>query len=109
MTRDGVFFWQPYRKILQHRTNYARLFLHRFSHKGLDSAIEMWYIHVPMKLFSTAEVAKKLGLHRPHLQRAIAEGRVKAPKVTLVGGVKFRLWTIKDVEKARKALKKAKK
>jgi len=62
-----------------------------------------------MKRFSTAEAAKKLGLHRPHLQRAIANGRVKAPKLTRVGGVKFRLWTSKDVEKARKALKKTKK
>jgi excisionase family DNA binding protein len=70
--------------------------------------MEIWYIYVPMKSFSTAEAAKRLGLHRPHLQRAIAEGRVKAPKVTLVGGVKFRLWKSKDVEKARKALKRTK-
>lgn len=65
-------------------------------------------MYVPMKRFSTTEAAKKLGLHRPHLQRAIANSRVKAPKLTRVGGVKVRLWTIKDVERARKALKKTK-
>ena len=61
-----------------------------------------------MRRFSTTEVAKMLGLHQPNLQRAIRDGKVKAPPLTRVGGVKVRLWSEKDVERARKALKKRK-
>ncbi len=49
-----------------------------------------------------------LGLHQPNLQRAITEGKVHAPPLTTVGRVRVRLWTGKDVERARKALKKRK-
>ncbi len=55
---------------------------------------------------STAQVAKILGMRQPHLQRAISQGRVKAPPLTLVGGIKVRLWTKADIQKARKALGK---
>ena len=58
-----------------------------------------------MRKYSTAEVAKMLGLLRPNLQRAIARG-IPAPKPIVVGTVKVRLWTKADVERARKALKK---
>jgi hypothetical protein len=58
-----------------------------------------------MRSYSTAEVAKMLGLLRPNLQRAIAHG-LPAPKPLVVGRVKVRLWTKADVERARKALKK---
>ena len=61
-----------------------------------------------MRKLSTSEAAKMLGLHRPNLQRAIAQGRVPAPRLTMVGGIKFRLWTRKDVERARKALARRK-
>ena len=61
-----------------------------------------------MRKFSTAEAAKMIGLLRPHLQRAMAEGRLKAPPLTRVGGVKVRLWSRQDVERARKALKRRK-
>lgn len=61
-----------------------------------------------MRKFSTSEAAKMLGLYRPNLQRAMAEGRVPAPPLVSVGGVKVRLWSDKDVERARKALKKRK-
>ena len=59
-----------------------------------------------MRRFSTAEAAKRLGLQRSHLQRAIAHGRVKAPPLVKVGRIGVRLWTAKDIEKARKALLK---
>ena len=55
---------------------------------------------------STAQVAKILGMHQPHLQRAIRQGKVDAPKLTTVGGVKVRLWSKADIQKARKALGK---
>ncbi len=61
-----------------------------------------------MRKFSTPEVAKMLGLHQPNLQRAITEGKVHAPPLTTVGRVRVRLWTGKDVERARRALKKRK-
>jgi hypothetical protein len=60
-----------------------------------------------MRTFSTAEAAKKLGVHRVNLQKAIADGRVIPPRLSRVGGVKIRLWTVKDIERARKALSKS--
>ncbi len=50
-----------------------------------------------------------LGVQRPNLQRAIAQGKTPAPRLVRVGRIKMRLWTSKDVERARKALKKPKK
>ena len=49
-----------------------------------------------------------LGLHQPNLQRAIKAGKVKAPPLTRVGGVKIRLWSRQDVERARKQMSKLK-
>ena len=46
-----------------------------------------------MKRHSTPEVAKLLGIAQPNLQRAISEGRVKAPPIEKVGGIRVRLWT----------------
>jgi hypothetical protein len=39
----------------------------------------------------------------------MAQGRVKAPPLVAVGGVKVRLWSEKDVEGVRKVLGKRKK
>ncbi len=49
-----------------------------------------------------------IGLHRVNLQQAISQKRVTPPRLTTVGGVRIRLWTRKDVERARKQLKKRK-
>lgn len=57
------------------------------------------------KLVSTDEAAQLLGLQRPNLQRAIREGRVKAPRLVTVGRVKVRLWSRADIAAARKALR----
>jgi excisionase family DNA binding protein len=46
---------------------------------------------------TTAEAARKVGLHVVTLQRWIASGKVKAPKPTLVGAVGYRLWAAKDI------------
>lgn len=59
-----------------------------------------------MRKYSTSEAAELLRIHRVNLQKAIAKGRVQAPKTERVGGVKVRLWTDRDVERARKALEK---
>jgi hypothetical protein len=37
------------------------------------------------------------------------EGKIPAPKLSKVGGVSVRLWTNRDIEKARKAIEKSKK
>ncbi len=56
--------------------------------------------------YSTVQVAKMIGIAQPHLQRAIREGRVKAPPLHEFAGMKVRLWTAEQVEAARKALGK---
>ena len=53
---------------------------------------------------STREAAKKLGRTLVTLQRHIAAGTIKAPPVVEVGTVRVRLWTARDIEKARKVL-----
>ena len=55
---------------------------------------------------STVEAARKLKMRQPHLQRAIAQGKVTAPPISKLGPVRVRLWSDKDVERARKQLKK---
>ncbi len=57
-----------------------------------------------MKRLSTGQVAKVLGMPQPNLQRAIREGKVKAPPLTTVGGVRVRLWSPAQIKRARKAL-----
>ena len=52
---------------------------------------------------TTAEAARKAGLHPVTLQRWIASGKVKAPKPTLVGAVGYRLWTAGDIERLHRA------
>ena len=55
--------------------------------------------------FSTRQAAQKLGRTILTLQRHIATGTIDAPPLVTVGGVKVRLWTARDIEKARKVLK----
>jgi DNA invertase Pin-like site-specific DNA recombinase len=61
-----------------------------------------------MKAHSSRGAAKKLGISLMTLQRYIADGNwIKAPALQTVGGVKVRLWTERDVERARKLMKKS--
>jgi excisionase family DNA binding protein len=46
---------------------------------------------------TTAEAAKRVGIHQVTLQKWIAAGKMKAPKPTLIGAVGYRLWSAKDV------------
>ncbi len=60
-----------------------------------------------MKAYSSREAAKKLRISLMTLQRYIADGNwIKAPRLQNVGGVKVRLWTDRDVERARKLMEK---
>jgi excisionase family DNA binding protein len=52
--------------------------------------------------FTTTEAAEKAGVHLSTLQRWIAVGRIEAPKPRLIGGVGYRLWSTKDVERLKK-------
>ncbi len=61
-----------------------------------------------MKTHSSREVAKKLGISLMTLQRYIADGNwIKAPKIRQLGNVKVRVWSDRDVERARKLMKEA--
>jgi excisionase family DNA binding protein len=56
---------------------------------------------------TTAEAAKRAGIHQVTLQKWIAAGKLKAPKPTLIGAVGYRLWSAKDVAallKVKKAI-----
>lgn len=61
----------------------------------------------PMRTYSTTQVAKMLGILQPNLQRLIARKRIPFPPLTRVGRLKIRLWSARDVERARKAIAKA--
>ena len=55
-------------------------------------------------VFSTFQVAKKLGISKSALSRYILSGKVEAPPETMAGGIKLRLWTEREVERLRQAL-----
>ena len=56
--------------------------------------------------YSTRVAAEKLEISLVTLQRRIANGSIKPPKLQQVGGVTIRLWTDKDIEQVRRQLKK---
>jgi excisionase family DNA binding protein len=58
-----------------------------------------------MRRYSTVQAAKMLGIHAPNLQRLIRQKRIPFPSLETVGGLRIRLWTKEDVERARKAMK----
>ena len=58
-----------------------------------------------MKTYSTREAAAKLGISLMTLQRYVADGNwIKAPKVKQLGKVKARIWTDRDIGRARKMM-----
>jgi transposase len=59
-------------------------------------------------VLSTREAAKKLNVSLLTLQRHVSAGTVDAPPLQRVGGVTVRLWSSRDIEKARKSLAKVK-
>jgi hypothetical protein len=54
--------------------------------------------------FSTRDAAKQLGVTLLTLQRHVSAKTVDAPPLLKVGGVSVRLWSDRDIEKARKVL-----
>jgi len=54
--------------------------------------------------YSTREAAERFGIALVTLQGHVAKGTFAAPPLVKVGGVAVRLWTDKDIARARKAL-----
>ena len=59
-----------------------------------------------MKMYSTREAAKRLGIHLVTLQEYIAAKKIPAPPVKRLGGVRLRLWTGTEIDRVRKLLPK---
>jgi predicted DNA-binding transcriptional regulator AlpA len=59
-----------------------------------------------MKIFSTRQAAKKLGLHTATLAQYIAVGKVPAPNILDVGTSKLHAWTEAEIEHVRQLLPK---
>lgn len=63
-------------------------------------------VAVPMiKGYSNRQAAKRIGIGWQTLVRWIEQGKVKAPPVGRVGGVKVRFWTERDIARVRKQMK----
>jgi hypothetical protein len=56
------------------------------------------------ELLSTRDAARNLGVSLLTLQRHVKLGTVDSPPLQKVGGVTVRLWSARDIEKARKVL-----
>ena len=54
-----------------------------------------------MKSLSTREASRKLGISLISVQRYIAAKKITAPKVQKIGGMRFRLWTDRDIKRVR--------
>jgi len=54
--------------------------------------------------YSTREAAKKIGRSLASIQRLIAALTIEAPPVVEVATQRVRLWSDRDIEKARKVL-----
>ena len=61
-----------------------------------------------MKIFSTRDVAKRLGIHFTTLAHYVANGKVPAPSVTQIGNRTVHAWTEDEVDRVRKLLPKIK-
>lgn len=55
-----------------------------------------------MSGYSTAQVAKVVGVSKNTLLRWLYDGTLREPKRSKVGGVIWRVWSKEDVERARR-------
>jgi DNA-binding transcriptional MerR regulator len=55
-----------------------------------------------MKAYSTVQVSRIIGVHKNTLKRWLRDGKISEPRNVGNGGIKLRLWTDRDVERARK-------
>jgi predicted site-specific integrase-resolvase len=54
-----------------------------------------------MSPLSTFEVAKKIGINKATLERWLASGKVRQPKILRIGRKAFRNWNDADIEGLR--------
>lgn len=59
-----------------------------------------------MKVISTRQAAKRLGVHPDTLSHYIAVGKLPAPTILDVGTAKLHAWTEEEIERARQLLPK---
>lgn len=59
-----------------------------------------------MKIISTRQAAKRLGLHFDTLSRYVATGKLPAPTILEVGSRTVHAWTDEEIETVRKLLPK---
>ena len=59
-----------------------------------------------MKMFSTSQAAKRLGIGIKTLSRYVAQNKVPAPKIFEVGGGIVHMWTDAEIEHVRQLLPK---
>jgi len=59
-----------------------------------------------MRIISTREAAKRLGINAGTLSRYIAKKKVPAPKTVQLGNLKVHAWSEKGIERVRKLLPK---
>ncbi len=57
-----------------------------------------------MRIYSTREAARRLGISLMTLQRYIAAGKVAVPKTRRFAGALVRPWSARDIERIRKQL-----
>jgi predicted site-specific integrase-resolvase len=59
-------------------------------------------IHTVMKtIYSTAEVARAIGVNKTTLLRWLYAGKLQEPKHETFGGVESRVWSAADLERAK--------
>jgi len=68
----------------------------------INNAIGIVYLKTKR---TTSEAAKIVGIHLATLQRWIAQGKVKAPRPTLIGAVGYRLWSADDITELKEVKK----
>ena len=59
-----------------------------------------------MKMYSTRQAAKKLGINNGTLSRYISSGKIPAPNTATAGGMTIHMWSEEEIERARKLLPK---
>ena len=84
----------------------GRPFKHGCSGRKLDNSSMRVHILMSQRCFSTNQVAQKLRINQANFQRLIRHKRIPFPPLVQVAGLKIRLWTKTQVERARKALAK---
>jgi predicted DNA-binding transcriptional regulator AlpA len=59
-----------------------------------------------MKVYSTRQAAKELGISFPTLNRYIGDKKIPVPPVTELGTARVRVWSEQDIETVRQLLPK---